>query len=139
MQHQLDDTNSLVMDTDLLIGLLGKQTAKRLKYLRCKARNARTFRAPPPDYRTDYDRGRHPALKDDPEYIARRRANAKALYERNKQDPEWVAWKRAYDAACPAVAADHTMQVKERHYEKVGEDVEQLQTSYKQFHPAWSW
>ncbi len=35
-----------------------------------------------------------------------------------------------------AVAAGHTMQVKERHYEKVGEDFEQVHESYKQYHPA---
>lgn len=35
-----------------------------------------------------------------------------------------------------AVAAGHTMEVKERHYEKVGEDVEQVHESYKKFHPA---
>ena len=36
-----------------------------------------------------------------------------------------------------AVAADHTMQVKEKHYEKVGEDIEQIIQSYQKFHPAW--
>ena len=35
-----------------------------------------------------------------------------------------------------AVAAGHTMEVKERHYEKVGEDFEQLHESYRKFHPA---
>ncbi len=35
-----------------------------------------------------------------------------------------------------AVAAGHTMHVKERHYEKVGEDFEQVHQSYKKFHPA---
>ncbi len=35
-----------------------------------------------------------------------------------------------------AVAAGHTMQVKERHYEKVGEDFEQVHESYRKFHPA---
>ncbi len=35
-----------------------------------------------------------------------------------------------------AVAAGHTMQVKERHYEKVGEDFEQVHESYRRFHPA---
>lgn len=35
-----------------------------------------------------------------------------------------------------AVAAGHTMQVKERHYEKVGEDFEQVDESYSRFHPA---
>lgn len=40
-----------------------------------------------------------------------------------------------------AVAAGHTMQVKERHYEKVGEDYEQIHESYKEHHPAFveSW
>jgi hypothetical protein len=36
-----------------------------------------------------------------------------------------------------AVASDHTMQVKEKHYEKVGEDIEQIIQSYQKFHPAW--
>lgn len=36
-----------------------------------------------------------------------------------------------------AVAAGHTMEVKERHYEKVGEDFEQVHESYRKFHPAW--
>ncbi len=36
-----------------------------------------------------------------------------------------------------AVAADHTMQVKEKHYEKVGEDIEQITQSYQKHHPAW--
>lgn len=36
-----------------------------------------------------------------------------------------------------AVVADHTMPVKEKHYEKVGEDIEQITQSYKKFHPAW--
>jgi hypothetical protein len=35
------------------------------------------------------------------------------------------------------VAADHTMQVKEKHYEKVGEDIEQITQSYQKNHPAW--
>lgn len=35
-----------------------------------------------------------------------------------------------------AVAAGHTMEVKEKHYEKVGEDFEQVHQSYKKFHPA---
>lgn len=35
-----------------------------------------------------------------------------------------------------AVAAGHTMEVKEKHYEKVGEDVEQIKKSFEQFHPA---
>lgn len=35
-----------------------------------------------------------------------------------------------------AVAAGHTMTVKERHYEKVGDDFEQVHESYKKFHPA---
>ncbi len=35
-----------------------------------------------------------------------------------------------------AVSAGHTMQVKERHYEKVGEDFEQVHESYRKFHPA---
>jgi hypothetical protein len=34
-----------------------------------------------------------------------------------------------------AVAADHTMHVKEKHYEKVGEDIEQI--SYLKHHPEW--
>jgi hypothetical protein len=37
-----------------------------------------------------------------------------------------------------AVAAGHTMGVKERHYEKVGEDFEQVHESYRRFHPAFS-
>ncbi len=37
-----------------------------------------------------------------------------------------------------AVAADHTMQVKEKHYEKVGEDIEQIKKSYETFHPAFT-
>lgn len=37
-----------------------------------------------------------------------------------------------------AVAAGHTMRIKEEHYEKVGEDVEQVHKSYKQFHPAFT-
>lgn len=36
-----------------------------------------------------------------------------------------------------AEGAGHTMQVKERHYEKVGEDIEQITQSFKQYHPAW--
>jgi integrase len=32
-----------------------------------------------------------------------------------------------------AVAADHTMHVKEKHYEKVGEDFEQVHESYRKF------
>jgi hypothetical protein len=36
-----------------------------------------------------------------------------------------------------AVAADHTMQVKEKHYEKVGEDIEQITQSFQKYHPAW--
>ena len=36
-----------------------------------------------------------------------------------------------------AVAADHTMHVKEKHYEKVGEDIEQITQSYQEHHPAW--
>ena len=35
-----------------------------------------------------------------------------------------------------AVGADHTMQVKERNYEKVGEDIEQIIQSFKKYHPA---
>lgn len=35
-----------------------------------------------------------------------------------------------------AVAAGHTMQVKERHYEKVGEDFEQVHESYRKYHPT---
>jgi hypothetical protein len=35
-----------------------------------------------------------------------------------------------------AVAAGHTMHVKEKHYEKVGEDFEQVHESYRKFHPA---
>jgi integrase len=40
-----------------------------------------------------------------------------------------------------AVAAGHTMQVKERHYEKVGDDYEQVHDSYMEHHPAFveSW
>jgi hypothetical protein len=37
-----------------------------------------------------------------------------------------------------AVAAGHTMQVKERHYEKVGEDFEQVHESYRNHHPAFT-
>lgn len=37
-----------------------------------------------------------------------------------------------------AVAAGHTMEVKEKHYEKVGEDFEQVHNSYKRFHPAFA-
>jgi integrase len=37
-----------------------------------------------------------------------------------------------------SVAAGHTMQVKERHYEKVGEDFEQVHQSYKEHHPAFT-
>jgi integrase len=37
-----------------------------------------------------------------------------------------------------AVAAGHTMQVKERHYEKVGDDYEQVHDSYKEYHPAFT-
>ncbi len=33
-----------------------------------------------------------------------------------------------------AVAAGHTMEVIERHYEKVGEDVEQVHENYRKFH-----
>jgi integrase len=35
-----------------------------------------------------------------------------------------------------AVAAGHTMQVKEKHYEKVGDDFEQVHKSYREHHPA---
>lgn len=35
-----------------------------------------------------------------------------------------------------SVAAGHSMQVKEKHYEKVGEDFEQVHQSYKDHHPA---
>jgi site-specific recombinase XerD len=35
-----------------------------------------------------------------------------------------------------AVAAGHTMHVKEKHYEKVGEDFEQVHESYRKSHPA---
>ncbi|MCX9010203.1 MAG: tyrosine-type recombinase/integrase [Candidatus Methanoperedens sp.] len=35
-----------------------------------------------------------------------------------------------------AVSAGHTMAVKEQHYEKVGEDFEQVHQSMKKFHPA---
>jgi integrase len=38
-----------------------------------------------------------------------------------------------------AVVADHTMQVKERHYEKTGDDPAVLGESYRKFHPAWNW
>jgi len=34
------------------------------------------------------------------------------------------------------VAAGHTIQVKEQHYEKVGEDFEQVHESYRNFHPT---
>jgi len=34
------------------------------------------------------------------------------------------------------VAAGHTMHVKEKHYEKVGEDFEQVHESYRKYHPA---
>ncbi len=37
-----------------------------------------------------------------------------------------------------AVAAGHTMTVKERHYEKVGDDFEQVHESYKNHHPAFT-
>jgi integrase len=37
-----------------------------------------------------------------------------------------------------AVAAGHTMQVKEQHYEKVGEDFEQVNASYEKYHPAFT-
>jgi integrase len=36
-----------------------------------------------------------------------------------------------------AVVADHTMHVKEKHYEKVGEDIELITRSYQEHHPAW--
>lgn len=35
-----------------------------------------------------------------------------------------------------AVSAGHSMQVKERHYEQVGEDFEQVHESMKKYHPA---
>jgi hypothetical protein len=35
-----------------------------------------------------------------------------------------------------ALAGGHTMHVKEKHYEKVGEDFEQVHESYRRFHPA---
>jgi hypothetical protein len=35
-----------------------------------------------------------------------------------------------------SVMAGHTMQVKERHYEKVGADFEQVHESIKENHPA---
>ncbi len=35
-----------------------------------------------------------------------------------------------------AVASGHSMRVKERHYEKVGEDFEQVHESYRNYHPA---
>ncbi|MCZ7369665.1 MAG: hypothetical protein O8C66_04075, partial [Candidatus Methanoperedens sp.] len=35
-----------------------------------------------------------------------------------------------------AVAAGHTMVIKERHYEKVREDFEQMHESYRRFDPA---
>lgn len=38
-----------------------------------------------------------------------------------------------------AVAAGHTMQVKEQHYEKVGDNFEQVWESYRKFHPAFQW
>jgi hypothetical protein len=34
-----------------------------------------------------------------------------------------------------AVVAGHTMQVKEKHYERVGEDFEQVHESYRKYHP----
>lgn len=34
-----------------------------------------------------------------------------------------------------AVAAEHTMQVKEKHYERVGEDFEQVHGRYRKYHP----
>jgi hypothetical protein len=37
-----------------------------------------------------------------------------------------------------AVAAGHTMHVRERHYEKVGEDFEQVHESYRKYHPAFA-
>lgn len=37
-----------------------------------------------------------------------------------------------------AVVAEHSMQVKERHYEKVGEDYEQIHESYRNYHPAFT-
>ena len=37
-----------------------------------------------------------------------------------------------------AVAAGHTMAIKEKHYEKVGDDFEQVHQSYKEHHPAFS-
>lgn len=53
------------------------------------------------------------------------------------------AGERHYDNAggsrkLSAVAAGHTMQVKERHYEKVGEDFEQVNASYEKYHPAFT-
>jgi hypothetical protein len=35
-----------------------------------------------------------------------------------------------------AVAAGHTMHVKEKHYENIGEDFERVHESYRKFHPA---
>jgi hypothetical protein len=35
-----------------------------------------------------------------------------------------------------AVAAGHTMHVKEKHYEMVGEYFEQVHESYRKFHPV---
>lgn len=37
-----------------------------------------------------------------------------------------------------AVSAGHSMRVKERHYEKVGEDFEQVHDSYRKHHPAFT-
>ncbi len=37
-----------------------------------------------------------------------------------------------------AVASGHSMQVKERYYEKVGEDFEQVHESYRNYHPAFT-
>ncbi len=37
-----------------------------------------------------------------------------------------------------AVAAGHSMTVKEKYYEKVGADFEQVHTSYKTYHPAFA-
>ena len=49
------------------------------------------------------------------------------------------AGERHHDNAGGAATADnsgHTMHVKEKHYEKVGEDFEQVHESYRKYHPA---
>lgn len=46
--------------------------------------------------------------------------------------------ERQYDNAGGSrkLSAGHSMRVKERHYEKVGEDFEQAHESYRNYHPA---